>query len=43
MQHDHHIHARALHAFDEIIKALFAPAEFGWNEWSSYAASGEWF
>jgi len=41
-QHDAHVHARTNYIFDRIINELFAQAEFGWNEWSRYAASGEW-
>jgi hypothetical protein len=26
-----------------ILSALYPQCEIGWNEWSSYAANGEWF
>jgi hypothetical protein len=42
MQHDHHLGPWIEYIFDRIIAELFAPGEFGWNEWSRYAAAGEW-
>jgi hypothetical protein len=41
-QHDHHLGPWIDHILNRIINELFAPGEFGWNEWSRYAANGEW-
>jgi hypothetical protein len=30
-------------ALQAIMCALYPDCEIGWNEWSRYAANGEWF
>jgi len=47
-QHDAHIwdrtewQMRCIYAALDLVWPNVAPAELGWNEWSRYAASGEW-